>query len=43
MDVKDLDEMIATKKRNMRLFGTGNFRSWMLYFVPGRRHRHALP
>ena len=46
MDVKDLDEMIATKKRNIRLFGTGNFRSWMLYFVPGDgtdMHYHSNP
>jgi len=46
MDVKDLDEMIATKKRNIRLFGTGNFRSWMLYFVPGDgtdMHYHTNP
>ena len=46
MDVKDLDEMIATKKRNTRLFGTGNFRSWMLYFVPGDgtdMHYHTNP
>jgi len=46
MDVKDLDEMITTKKRNIRLFGTGNFRSWMLYFVPGDgtdMHYHSNP
>jgi len=46
MDVKNLDEMIATKKRNIRLFGTGNFRSWMLYFVPGDgtdMHYHTNP
>jgi mannose-6-phosphate isomerase-like protein (cupin superfamily) len=46
MDVKDLDEMIASKKRNIRLFGTGNFRSWMLYFVPGDgtdMHYHTNP
>ena len=35
MDIKNLDEMMATKKRNIHLFGGGNFRSWMLYFVPG--------
>jgi mannose-6-phosphate isomerase-like protein (cupin superfamily) len=46
MDVRNLDEMIATKKRNVRLFGTGNFRSWMLYFVPGDgtdMHYHTNP
>lgn len=46
MDVKNLDEMVATKKRNIRLFGSGNFRSWMLYFVPGDgtdMHYHANP
>ena len=46
MDVKNLDEMISTKKRNIHLFGAGNFRSWMLYFVPGDgtdRHYHANP
>ncbi|TMA59416.1 MAG: cupin domain-containing protein [Deltaproteobacteria bacterium] len=46
MDVKNLDEMMATKKRNTHLFGGGNFRSWMLYFVPGDgtdMHYHANP
>ena len=46
MEVKNLDEMISTKKRNIRLFGAGNFRSWMLYFVPGDgtdMHYHANP
>jgi len=46
MDVVNLDEMMTTKKRNIHLFGTGNFRSWMLYFVPGDgtdRHYHANP
>lgn len=46
MEVKNLDEMAATKQRNIRLFGTGNFRSWMLYFVPGDgtdMHYHANP
>ena len=46
MDVKNLDEMISTKKRNIHLFGAGNFRSWMLYFVPGDGtdiHYHANP
>lgn len=46
MEVKNLDEMAETKQRNIRLFGTGNFRSWMLYFVPGDgtdMHYHANP
>jgi len=46
MAVKNLDEMISTKKRNIHLFGAGNFRSWMLYFVPGDgtdMHYHANP
>ena len=46
MDVVNLDEMMTTKKRNIHLFGTGNFRSWMLYFVPGDgtdMHYHASP
>ena len=46
MEVKNLDEMIETQKRNIRLFGTDNFRSWMLYFVPGDgtdMHYHANP
>lgn len=46
MDVKNLDEMMATKKRNIHLFGSSNFRSWMLYFVPGDgtdMHYHANP
>lgn len=46
MEFVNLDEMMATKKRNVRLFGTDNFRSWMLYFVPGDgtdMHYHANP
>ena len=46
MDVVNLDEMIKTAKRNIDLFGTDNFRSWMLYFVPGDgtdMHYHASP
>jgi len=34
----------ARKKRKIDLFGTDNFRSWMLYFVPGDgtdMHYHA--
>ena len=46
MDVVNLNEMMATKKRKIDLFGTDNFRSWMLYFVPGDgtdMHYHANP
>jgi mannose-6-phosphate isomerase-like protein (cupin superfamily) len=46
MDVVSLDEMMKTAKRKIDLFGTGNFRSWMLYFVPGDgtdMHYHASP
>ena len=45
MDVVNLDEMIKTAKRKIDLFGAGNFRSWMLYFVPGDgtdMHYHAI-
>jgi mannose-6-phosphate isomerase-like protein (cupin superfamily) len=34
------------KKRKVNLFGTENFRSWILYFVPGDgtdMHYHASP
>jgi mannose-6-phosphate isomerase-like protein (cupin superfamily) len=34
------------KERKIDLFGTDNFRSWMLYFVPGDgtdMHYHASP
>ena len=50
MDFVSLNEMIAEakskKKRKIDLFGTQNFRSWMLYFVPGDgtdMHYHASP
>jgi mannose-6-phosphate isomerase-like protein (cupin superfamily) len=46
MDVANLDELMKTAKRKIDLFGTGNFRSWMLYFVPGDgtdMHYHASP
>ena len=47
MDVENLDEMISTKESAISiLFGAGNFRSWMLYFVPGDgtdMHYHANP
>jgi mannose-6-phosphate isomerase-like protein (cupin superfamily) len=35
MDFLNLEEMMKTGKRKIDLFGTDNFRSWMLYFVPG--------
>jgi len=50
MDFVNLDEKRAEaeqqKKRKIDLFGTENFRSWMLYFVPGDgtdMHYHASP
>ena len=50
MDFVSLNEMIAeaqrNKKRKIDLFGADNFRSWMLYFVPGDgtdMHYHASP
>jgi mannose-6-phosphate isomerase-like protein (cupin superfamily) len=46
MDFVNLNEMMATKKRKIDLFGTDNFRSWMLYFVPGDgtdMHYHDNP
>jgi hypothetical protein len=50
MDFVSLNEMIAEakrkKKRKIDLFGAENFRSWMLYFVPGDgtdMHYHASP
>ncbi|HXG51145.1 MAG TPA: cupin domain-containing protein [candidate division Zixibacteria bacterium] len=50
MDFVNLDEKRseaqAQKKRKIDLFGAGNFRSWMLYFVPGDgtdMHYHANP
>ncbi len=46
MDFVNLEEMIAMKKRKIDLFGTDNFRSWMLYFIPGDgtdMHYHASP
>ena len=39
-------EARENKKRKIDLFGTDNFRSWMLYFVPGDgtdMHYHASP
>ena len=50
MDFVSLMEIMAEaknkKKRKIDLFGTENFRSWMLYFVPGDgtdMHYHANP
>ena len=50
MDFVSLNEMVLEaenkKKRKIDLFGTDNFRSWMLYFVPGDgtdMHYHASP
>ncbi|HEX9445798.1 MAG TPA: cupin domain-containing protein [Candidatus Binatia bacterium] len=50
MDFIDLDKKIAetdeTKRRKINLFGTDNFRSWLLYFAPGDgtdMHYHASP
>jgi mannose-6-phosphate isomerase-like protein (cupin superfamily) len=41
-----IDEARAGKIRNSHFFGTGNFRSWMLYFEPGDgtpMHFHQNP
>jgi mannose-6-phosphate isomerase-like protein (cupin superfamily) len=50
MDFASLGEMMAEarskQKRKIDLFGAENFRSWMLYFVPGDgtdMHYHANP
>jgi mannose-6-phosphate isomerase-like protein (cupin superfamily) len=46
MEFVNLDEIMQKAKRKIDLFGTGNFRSWMLYFVPGDgtdMHYHASP
>ena len=32
---KKIEEAGKDKLRNVQLFGTDNFRSWMLYFEPG--------
>jgi mannose-6-phosphate isomerase-like protein (cupin superfamily) len=45
LDQKQI-EANKEKKRKIDLFGTENFRSWMLYFVPGDgtdMHYHASP
>ena len=44
--LKKIDEARADKTRNSHLFGTDNFRSWMLYFEPGDQtpmHFHQNP
>jgi mannose-6-phosphate isomerase-like protein (cupin superfamily) len=50
MDLVNLGEKQSEarekKERKIDLFGTDNFRSWMLYFVPGDgtdMHYHASP
>lgn len=46
MDFANLDELMATKKRKIDLFGTDKFRCWMLNFEPGDgtdMHYHASP
>ena len=50
MDFTSLTEMMTEaqekKKRKIDLFGADNFRSWMLYFVPGDgtdMHYHTNP
>jgi mannose-6-phosphate isomerase-like protein (cupin superfamily) len=43
---KMMQEAKSTGKRKIDLFGAGNFRSWMLYFVPGDgtdMHYHVNP
>jgi mannose-6-phosphate isomerase-like protein (cupin superfamily) len=43
---KKIDEAGRDKLRNVQLFGTDNFRSWMLYFEPGDgtpMHYHQSP
>ena len=40
------DEALKTKKSKLNLFGTDNFRSWILCFHPGQgtdMHCHASP
>ena len=46
MDFVDLAQKMREKKRFTRLFGTEQFRSWMLYFEPGDgtdMHYHVSP
>jgi hypothetical protein len=43
---KKIDQAGKEKLRNVQLFGTDNFRSWMLYFEPGDgtpMHYHQSP
>ena len=43
---KKIDEAGRDKLRNVQLFGSDNFRSWMLYFEPGDgtpMHYHQSP
>ena len=46
MECVNLKEEMDKAKRKIDLFGTDNFRSWLLYFVPGDgtdMHYHANP
>ena len=46
MECINLKAEMDKAKRNTHLFGTDNFRSWLLYFVPGDgtdMHYHASP
>ena len=46
MEFLNLQEEMAKAKRKIDLYGTDNFRSWLLYFVPGDgtdMHYHASP
>ena len=46
MDFVNLAQKMKEKKRFTQLFGTGQFRSWMLYFEPGDgtdMHYHVSP
>jgi mannose-6-phosphate isomerase-like protein (cupin superfamily) len=50
MEFASIDEVVRMAqqrgKRFVPLFGTGNFRSWILYFKPGDRtemHHHMAP
>lgn len=46
MEFLNLQEESAKAQRKIDLYGTDNFRSWLLYFVPGDgtdMHYHASP
>ena len=46
MECINLKEEMGKAKRKIDLYGTDNFRSWLLYFVPGDgtdMHFHASP